>query len=77
MWRDSLTPLQLPAHTDRTLVIASLEKDRKLTCQILEAANILCESIADLSNLDDAIEHGVSALIIGSEMLTTDILKSL
>ena len=72
-----MTSLQLPAHTDRTVVLASLAKDRELTCQILEAANILCEPIADLSNLDSAIEHGVSALIIGSEMLTTDILESL
>ena len=72
-----MIPLQLPAHTDRALVLASLAKDRELTCQILEAANILCEPLSDLSTLDKAIEHGVSALIIGSEMLTTDILESL
>ena len=72
-----MTPLQLPAHTDRTVVLASLKKDRELTCQILEAANILCEPLSDLSNLDDAIEQGLSVLIIGSEMLTTDILESL
>jgi signal transduction histidine kinase/ActR/RegA family two-component response regulator len=72
-----MIPLQLPAHTDRTLVLASLAKDTELTCQILEAANIHCEPLSDLNTLDNAIEQGVSALIIGSEMLTTDILESL
>ena len=72
-----MAPLLLPPPTDQALVLTSLVRDRDLTCEILKSVNIDCEAVSDLSGLDKAINHGVSALIIGSEMLSKEMLESL